>query len=764
MPVDLNQAKSLFLTMLEMPANERAAYLDAQCGDDQSLRQRVEAMLQAHEASGELLPRPAPEILACDAPTLAPDSQAQESEDSNQDTSHEDVIASLSPSTRPSSVGRLGHYEIQEVLGQGGFGTVFKAFDEKLHRMVAIKVLSRAFARNGSARKRFIREAQSAAAVKNEHVVAIYSVQDESQPPYLVMELIDGISLQDKLDKKGPLSLKEILRIGLQIAEGLGAAHKQGLVHRDIKPANILLENGVERVKITDFGLARAVDDASITQSGTVAGTPMYMSPEQAGGLSVDHRSDLFSFGSVLYAMCTGHPPFCALGTIAVLMRVIEDTPRPINEINPEIPEGVCAIIAKLHAKKPEERFQTAKEVGEILGQYLAHIQQTNSPAPLIPRIEQPPQNAASEVPASPEAIAPASAREQLVKWLLIGCAWEILAIGLLIGLCVWIPVWPVFVLGPITAALLGTALLTGTASLVLRTGTRLKRTLLLTASSCLFFALAPASIAIAMASDWAELTVHSYDSNIHIRLKGFWLDWRLPPQASMTIPAGEYVLTAERDGKTFFTKDLWLRGYTQSIGIPSFRPPFVQTFGGASWRPLHIGGDNWNSKGDSNYEPGSRTLFSGSTAETKDKMPRNFHLRVEANLSRGKGTLRFHALPLVKPIDVAPPRDGWFVNFTESSTRQGMVDLELFALLPGQLADAKSVTAPGVARLNEWFYVEIIAHETKAEVFVNGDKAMSLTNTDFPPTQGVICLWNNGSKGSTISFRNMEIKELPAN
>ena len=175
---------------------------------------------------------------------------------------------------------------------------MLKAFDEQLHRVVAIKVLSPAFAANGSARKRFIREARAAAAVKNEHVVGIYDVEEDAQPPYLVMECIDGISLQDKLDKHGPLRLKEILRIGMQTAEGLAAAHKQGLVHRDIKPANILLENGVERVKITDFGLARAVDDASVTQSGTVAGTPMYMSPEQAEGLPIDHRSDLFSLGT----------------------------------------------------------------------------------------------------------------------------------------------------------------------------------------------------------------------------------------------------------------------------------------------------------------------------------------------------------------------------------------------------------------------------------------------------------------------------------
>jgi hypothetical protein len=164
----------------------------------------------------------------------------------------------------------------------------------------------------------------------------------------------------------------------------LAAAHRQGLVHRDIKPANILLENGVERVKLTDFGLARPVDDASLTQSGVIAGTPLYMSPEQAAGEPIDHRSDLFSLGSVLYALSTGQPPFRAGGTHAVLKRVIEDTPRPIQEVNQEIPAWLCDLIARLHAKKPADRFQSAREVAELLGQHLAHLQQ---PGPLaMPR------------------------------------------------------------------------------------------------------------------------------------------------------------------------------------------------------------------------------------------------------------------------------------------------------------------------------------------------------------------------------------------
>ncbi|HTK77522.1 MAG TPA: family 16 glycoside hydrolase, partial [Gemmataceae bacterium] len=322
----------------------------------------------SHEAAGSFLAEPAvvaPEPGQAATCTLPTDASPTDDE----------TLGYLAPPRRADSIGGIGHYEVLQVMGQGGFGTVLKAFDEKLHRVVAIKVLSPAFAANGAARKRFIREARAAAAVKNEHVVGIYDVQEDAQPPYLVMECIDGVSLQDKIDRHGPLGVTEILRIGLQTAEGLAAAHKQGLVHRDIKPANILLENGVERVKLTDFGLARAVDDASITQSGAVAGTPTYMSPEQAEGFPVDHRSDLFSLGTVLYAMCTGHPPFRASGTHAVLKRVIEDEPRPVREINDEIPDWLCDIIAKLHAKKPEDRIQTAKEVGDLLGQHLADLQ-----------------------------------------------------------------------------------------------------------------------------------------------------------------------------------------------------------------------------------------------------------------------------------------------------------------------------------------------------------------------------------------------------
>jgi galactose mutarotase-like enzyme len=185
-----------------------------------------------------------------------------------------------------------------------------------------------------------------------------------------------GPSNSDATGEEGSLALAEILRVGMQAAAGLAAAHAQGLVHRDVKPANILLADGIERVKLTDFGLARAADDASLTKTGVIAGTPQYMSPEQARGEAIDQRSDLFSPGSVLYAMCAGRAPFRAETSYGMLRRVTDEEPRPIREINPEIPDWLCEIVAKLMAKQPEDRFQSAAEVAKLLKECLAHVQQ----------------------------------------------------------------------------------------------------------------------------------------------------------------------------------------------------------------------------------------------------------------------------------------------------------------------------------------------------------------------------------------------------
>jgi hypothetical protein len=366
--------RDIFIEALRKDPVGRPAFLDEACAGDAVLRRRIEVLLEAHAGAGSFLEHPAPEQVAASARCQAPTQTGRPVGDGP-------ALDFLAPPTRPGALGRLGHYEVLGVVGQGGMGIVLRAFDDKLHRVVAIKVMAAELAASASARQRFSREARAAAAVAHEHVVTIHAVEEDHQPPYLVMQFVEGVSLQDKLDRVGPLGVKETLRIGMQVAEGLAAAHKQGLVHRDVKPANILLENGVERVKLTDFGLARAVDDASITQSGVIAGTPLYMSPEQAEGLPVDHRSDLFSLGSVLYAMCTGRPPFRADGYMAVMRRVADETPRPVREVNPDVPGWLGDVIARLHAKDPAERFASAADVARVLAGQLAHLQQPVDPA-----------------------------------------------------------------------------------------------------------------------------------------------------------------------------------------------------------------------------------------------------------------------------------------------------------------------------------------------------------------------------------------------
>jgi tRNA A-37 threonylcarbamoyl transferase component Bud32 len=289
----------------------------------------------------------------------------------------------LEPADRPGYLGKLGPYEVTQVLGFGGMGVVLKAFDPNLQRYVAVKVLAAHLADNATARKRFIREARANAAVHHDNVVAVHAVVDADPVPYLVLEHVAGPSLQERLDQHGPFALPDILRVGRQTALGLAAAHAQGLIHRDVKPANILLEAPTGeagasapgwRVKLTDFGLARAVDDVALTHNGVIVGTPLYMAPEQARGEAIDQRADLFSLGSILYALCTGRPPFRAHSSVAVLKRICEDRPRPIHQVNPDIPPWLCDVIGRLHAKKPQDRFQSAQEVADLLGRHLAHL------------------------------------------------------------------------------------------------------------------------------------------------------------------------------------------------------------------------------------------------------------------------------------------------------------------------------------------------------------------------------------------------------
>jgi serine/threonine protein kinase len=291
----------------------------------------------------------------------------------------------LRPCPRPGALGALGPYEVEEVLGRGGMGIVLRAFDPALHRHVALKVLAPALAVSGGARQRFAREVRAVAAVRHPHIVTVHGVHEADGLPYLVMEYVAGESLQDRLDRTGPLDPAEVVRIGLQAASGLAAAHAQGLIHRDVKPANLLLQSDADRVKITDFGLARTADDVPLTQSGVVAGTPEYMAPEQARGQSLDPRADLFSLGSVLYALCAGVPPFRGGTALDVLGQVSDQAPASLRALNPAVPAWLEEFIARLMARDPADRIQTAAGAAALLEGYLAHLRRPGAvPAPVL--------------------------------------------------------------------------------------------------------------------------------------------------------------------------------------------------------------------------------------------------------------------------------------------------------------------------------------------------------------------------------------------
>ena len=308
-------------------------------------------------------------------------------------------LSYLQATDRPGLLGLLGSYEVHEKIGHGGMAIVLKATDPALKRTVALKVLAPALATSPTARRRFVREGRAAARVVHDHIVTVHGVQEASGLPFLIMQHVEGESLQERLEREGPLELIEIVRIAQQAASGLAAAHANGLIHRDIKPANLLLEvrrNAVDaaaaagRVRITDFGLARMTDDAQVTQHGVVIGTPEYMAPEQARCEPIDHRADLFSLGSVIYAMCTGRPPFCAATTVGVLRQVCDETPVPVRSLNPDVPVWLAQIIERLMRKNPEERFQQASEVAALLAGFLADAQEPRIPAPTVAAAQPP--------------------------------------------------------------------------------------------------------------------------------------------------------------------------------------------------------------------------------------------------------------------------------------------------------------------------------------------------------------------------------------
>jgi serine/threonine protein kinase len=277
-------------------------------------------------------------------------------------------LSFLAPALEPDEVGRLAHYRVLKVLGQGGMGIVLLAEDTQLQRPVALKVIRPEIGQTPSNRQRFLREARAMAQVRSDHVVTVHQVGQVDDVCYLAMELLEGEPLDRWLDRVQVSPVDEVLRIGREIALALAAAHARGLVHRDVKPANIWLEGPARRVKLLDFGLARPqTGDSQLTNPGMVVGTPMYMAPEQAMGESIDGRADLFSLGCVLYRMATGRPPFEGKSSLAVLSAIVGHNPPSAVDLNPAVPPAFADLLVRLLAKKPGGRPTSAEAVAREL-------------------------------------------------------------------------------------------------------------------------------------------------------------------------------------------------------------------------------------------------------------------------------------------------------------------------------------------------------------------------------------------------------------
>jgi serine/threonine-protein kinase len=255
----------------------------------------------------------------------------------------------------------LDRYEVGPLLGAGGMAEVFEGRDRLLARRVAIKVLQVQFARDPSFLIRFKREAQAAASLSHPNIVGVYDTGSEDGTHFIVMEYVEGRTLKDVIRAEGPLFPERAAEICGDVCSALVAAHARGLIHRDIKPGNVML-TPEGKVKVMDFGIARATTSETITQTAAVVGTAQYISPEQAQGLTVDYRSDIYSLGCCLYEMLTGTVPFTGATPVAIAYRHVREDPTPPRMLNADVPAPLEAICLKAMAKLPDNRYQTAAE------------------------------------------------------------------------------------------------------------------------------------------------------------------------------------------------------------------------------------------------------------------------------------------------------------------------------------------------------------------------------------------------------------------
>ncbi len=354
-PERWEQITEIYHSALELELGERLAFLDAACADDDSLRREVESLLKADSEAGDFIAHPA----FHDAASLL--------------TVKTDV---------PLAVGQnLGHYKIISRLGAGGMGEVYLAKDSKLNREVAIKILPASFAENPNYLRRFQTEAEAAATLNHPNVAVIYSVENTDGRSFITMEYVAGKTLDAAIPPRG-FDVKNFLDLFIPLADALAQAHEKGVIHRDIKPGNIIITpEGTP--KILDFGLAqidrpKANEDEStlkITQTGQIFGTPSYMSPEQAEGKQIDHRSDIFSFGVVMYEAITGTRPFKGDSYASIISNLLKTDPISVSQLKSETPYLLARLISRCLSKSRGVRFQSMREVRAILEETRAAIE-----------------------------------------------------------------------------------------------------------------------------------------------------------------------------------------------------------------------------------------------------------------------------------------------------------------------------------------------------------------------------------------------------
>ena len=274
------------------------------------------------------------------------------------------------PSTG-GAVRQVGRYQILEKLGEGAMATVYKAYDPGIDRPLVIKFLHAELSRDAEYRMRFLREGKAAGILTHPNIVTVFDVGEIEDRPYIAMELLDGVPLNELL-KDNRLALREVLDVGIQLANALDYAHSKGIFHRDVKPSNIIRLSGSGTIKLADFGIAHLPSaGADRTQAGTVMGTPHDMSPEQALGEKIDARSDLWAVGVILYQLVSGRRPFEADTIVTLLYRIANDSPTPVAEVYGDAPASLRRIIARCLNKQPDKRFQSGKELADALTKVL---------------------------------------------------------------------------------------------------------------------------------------------------------------------------------------------------------------------------------------------------------------------------------------------------------------------------------------------------------------------------------------------------------